>query len=331
MVGCLLLSLTVAAPEGDASVSCESALISSAQEMSVALDRIFPLPHHAVSSTAVHVGGCVHLPPGGWWRYEFCPGRWIRQYHEANSVVLSEYFLGIRTQSALHDDKVGNQKLKYTDGDVRTRDKVRMHLASLPQSSDSTSPLPESTCDDAWRPPRVSIPYEKGSVCDLNGKPRSATVVYACESLDESIAWNVTEIRECDYVVVVTGQFACAVLGVPSHDISVDTRPQRKSSTTAASKAQKIAPNPPSSAPAPAASSQQPPAVDTNPRGSGSDAVASAAELAKELQFAVLIEEAGITNDEVLCEGDGCSPTEPLAEAAKDAEEDDDPELIFAV
>eukprot|EP00667_Euglena_gracilis_P029976 EG_transcript_40642 len=40
-------------------------------------------------------GGRCFVTSVGWWRYEYCGDKWVRQYHEEQGVVTAEFVLGL--------------------------------------------------------------------------------------------------------------------------------------------------------------------------------------------------------------------------------------------
>lgn len=202
-------SSTSSANAASGAVTCAATVTPAlSRESDIAVDRIFPLSHESVSPTRIHVGGCVHLLTGGWWRYEWCPGRWIRQYHEVNNVIRSEYYLGVGA-SALRDDKVGRQKLKYTDGEVP----ARVQVGKLQNGRAANNPA-SPDCSDSDLPVQAALTYNDGTLCDVTHRPRRTRVTYVCDELTEAFKWNISEVRDCEYHIVAVGVLACQMLGL---------------------------------------------------------------------------------------------------------------------
>ena len=72
---------------------------------------------------------CLVMRDGGWWEYEFCFDRWIRQYHQENNVIKSEYFLGFGPRAGI------------TAGDEDDYDPIKDALKGRTVASDENDEL----------------------------------------------------------------------------------------------------------------------------------------------------------------------------------------------
>ncbi|XP_034491053.1 endoplasmic reticulum lectin 1 [Drosophila innubila] len=116
----------------------------------------------------------------GWWKYEFCYGRHVRQFHkDKNSEV--ELFLGYFSEEAhrqwisSHPDKGGRQGF-------------------------STS---------LWHH------YAKGTHCDSTGLPREVDVKLTCTPVTSSgtaVSMYLLEPKTCQYILVVESPIVCDLM-----------------------------------------------------------------------------------------------------------------------
>ncbi|VIO99801.1 Uncharacterized protein BM_BM7230 [Brugia malayi] len=118
-----------------------------------------------------------------YWTYELCHGRYIMQYHDNREQrsIRSEYYLGNygREQSRLDDknfDQINPPKRKI----------------------------------DSKVQPYYPVTYRQGTVCDLTGKPRSTTVIYACEPDGKDQIYSFAETASCTYEMIVFTKQLCS-------------------------------------------------------------------------------------------------------------------------
>jgi len=113
----------------------------------------------------------------GWWTYEFCYGKHIRQYHQEKDAPIrpqDEFFLGKQTEA---------DKMKYIDEVVDV-----------------------SALKDYY-----SEEYAHGTSCDINGQHRVSEVRYYCSTTDKSTT-SITDIKEpasCSYTISVHTPLLC--------------------------------------------------------------------------------------------------------------------------
>ncbi|EFC38741.1 predicted protein [Naegleria gruberi] len=84
----------------------------------------------------------------GWWLYEFCFNKFVRQFHQEQHTVTNEYFLGYSKEQS-----PTNKNVKYFDINFN-----------------------EQTPEESY----ISIPFEKGTPCDLTKQPRTLELRMYC-------------------------------------------------------------------------------------------------------------------------------------------------------
>jgi len=117
----------------------------------------------------------------GWWKYEFCYGRKVDQYHEEGKGKKTVINLG-----------------RFNEED---------HLAWLDEHP-SKRPKPVESRK------QVSIFYSGGEVCDLTQKPRQIEVKMKCKPADSpsTVSLYLLEPRTCEYVLGVESPLVCDIL-----------------------------------------------------------------------------------------------------------------------
>ena len=141
----------------------------------------------------------------GWWIYEFCFGRHVRQFHQEQHQVTAEFFLG-------HSKEIQpvTKYLKYYD----------VHIN-------------EQSPEESY----ISMPFEKGTPCDLTKQPRTSEVrIYCATDLKrrqlttgntDSYANFVGDIEEpstCNYLVKFYSNLLCQIEGFsPKKETESDT------------------------------------------------------------------------------------------------------------
>ncbi|EDW11266.1 endoplasmic reticulum lectin 1 [Drosophila mojavensis] len=117
----------------------------------------------------------------GWWKYEFCYGRHVRQFHkDKNSEV--ELFLGYFSEES-----------------------HRLWASSNP---DKGARRPGFT-SSIWHH------YEKGTHCDRSGLPREVDVKLTCTPVTSSgtaVSMYLLEPKTCQYILVVESPIICDLM-----------------------------------------------------------------------------------------------------------------------
>lgn len=113
----------------------------------------------------------------GWWKYEFCYGDRVEQYHEEDGKRSSTIILG-RWDAATHTNWL--------------------------KDHDEKRPKNDKT------PKQVSHFYGNGDICDEIGRPRQVEVKLKCKYVEghpESVALYLLEPKTCQYVLGVSDCF----------------------------------------------------------------------------------------------------------------------------
>jgi hypothetical protein len=209
---------------------CSAAESVMTQERSVAALTIPSIP---VASTDqplpfIHTGGCLRFD-SGWWSYEFCPGKFLRQFHKEQEAVASEYFLGFGPH-ALDGDEVDSQRVRYQDHISTMKEQILRAGMERSVTSALRSKTRRAHCrkgaDGVEALDQVVVEYAGGTVCDVTKKPRRTSVIYVCDHKQPQILWNITE-SNCVYTVFVVGRMGCSMMNVALEPVAT-VKPARK-------------------------------------------------------------------------------------------------------
>ncbi|EDW04023.1 GH10202 [Drosophila grimshawi] len=141
-----------------------------------------PAPLNDLTPIKEFISGKNCLTGGtGWWKYEFCYGRHVRQFHkDKNSEV--ELFLGYFSEES-----------------------HRLWASSNP---DKGARRPGFT-SSLWHH------YEKGTHCDRSGLPREVDVKLTCTPVTNSgtaVSMYLLEPKTCQYILVVESPIICDLM-----------------------------------------------------------------------------------------------------------------------
>uniref|UniRef100_A0A671QHS0 Endoplasmic reticulum lectin n=1 Tax=Sinocyclocheilus anshuiensis TaxID=1608454 RepID=A0A671QHS0_9TELE len=127
---------------------------------------------------------CLHGGVG-WWKYEFCYGKHVHQYHE---------------------DKEQGKNIVVV-GSWNTEDHIDWAKKNVARSYHLKD-------DGAQKVKVVSRFYGRGDVCDLTGKPRQVIVKLKCKESESPHAVTVymLEPQTCQYVLGVESPVICKIL-----------------------------------------------------------------------------------------------------------------------
>lgn len=163
---------------------------------------------------------CIQFGSGGWWVYEFCPGEYVRQFHE---VTLMDRISGASTTAVETEHMLGKYD-EAENGPISKEDEYK-RVMNVTSSSVGPGGVTRSV-------PRAPVPhggngayyfqeYSGGDMCeheDVTGSAikagtvgshlvqRSTTVQYGCGSIK---ALTVKEDSTCHYIAHVSVPALC--------------------------------------------------------------------------------------------------------------------------
>ena len=124
-----------------------------------------------------------------YWTYELCHGKSLRQYHEerdGKNIKVTEYFLG-------HYNKETH--------DVKLKEEIEH------DKSGGRKPLRKKI--ESINMPFYELVMKDGTLCDLNGMPRTTRVQYVCYPNGNHDIYSLKESSTCEYEVVVLSSLLC--------------------------------------------------------------------------------------------------------------------------
>ncbi len=139
------------------------------------------------------LGACVQRNEG-WWTYEVCVGRQVRQFHAAAGASDSaDFSLGLF--------QAGVGTIADT---VNSRERLASGQTGVHQGG-SIAPLSSGTPE---APALVQF-YASGTVCAETGRGREAEVRFVCQADEALHIQSVKELATCQYVITVGVAAAC--------------------------------------------------------------------------------------------------------------------------
>ncbi|XAR66833.1 hypothetical protein NMG60_11013182 [Bertholletia excelsa] len=124
--------------------------------------------------------GRCFLRQEGWWSYEFCHQKHLRQFHLEEEKAVQEFILGLYDAEAT---TAYNQNLSdiSTLKDPRSKDASQRYHAHQ---------------------------YTNGTICDLTNQPRETEVRFVCSEPRAMIS-SITELSTCKYALTVQCPMLC--------------------------------------------------------------------------------------------------------------------------
>ncbi|KDP30206.1 hypothetical protein JCGZ_16988 [Jatropha curcas] len=116
----------------------------------------------------------------GWWTYEFCYQRKLRQVHFEDRMVAQEFVLGFYDEEA---------------------------TAAFNQNLSEISTLKDPRAKDASQRYYVHQ-YTNGTMCDLTNQPRETEVRFVCSEPKARIS-SITELSTCKYAITIQSPMLC--------------------------------------------------------------------------------------------------------------------------
>nr|DBA27147.1 TPA: hypothetical protein GDO54_011322 [Pyxicephalus adspersus] len=158
--------------------------VGSQQHVTVGTTHISKLTDEQLIKEFLSGSYCFHGGVG-WWKYEFCYGKYVHQYHEDKDSGRTTLVVGVwKEEQHLEWAKKNAARLFHPPGDgVQT---VRM----------------------------VSHYYGGGDICDFTNKPRQVIVKLKCKESESPHAVTVymLEPQTCQYVLGVESPVICKIL-----------------------------------------------------------------------------------------------------------------------
>merc|ERR1712130_657327 len=164
----------------------------------------------------------------GWWRYEFCYGKHVKQYHEypqENGKAKKpndEVFVG-KWDETVH--------LKYAEG----KNVVKKSMTKVKQASTQVG---KTELDEdgekisLWNPDEeeiegkeireVELFYAGGDICDVTGKPREVVVRLKCKPSQTSLSLYLLEPKTCSYILGLESELLCSILANANENGLID-------------------------------------------------------------------------------------------------------------
>ncbi|KAK1171031.1 endoplasmic reticulum lectin 1-like isoform X1 [Acipenser oxyrinchus oxyrinchus] len=158
--------------------------VGGQQQVTVGTTHISKLTDEQLVKEFLSGSYCLHGGVG-WWKYEFCYGKHVHQYHEDKESGKTILVVGNWNQ----EDHLGWAK---------------KNVARSYQLKD----------DDVQKVKVVSHFYGNGDVCDLTGKPREVIVKLKCKESESPHAVTIymLEPQACQYILGVESPVICKIL-----------------------------------------------------------------------------------------------------------------------
>eukprot|EP00270_Netrium_digitus_P020551 TRINITY_DN8509_c0_g1_i1.p1 TRINITY_DN8509_c0_g1~~TRINITY_DN8509_c0_g1_i1.p1 ORF type:complete len:385 (+),score=106.02 TRINITY_DN8509_c0_g1_i1:274-1428(+) len=123
----------------------------------------------------------------GWWTYELCFKKWMRQYHTENDKIVAEFYLGRWDAEKTADLHSGSQNADSSDTfmqkDPRSLSAAQRYHAHV---------------------------YTDGTPCDLTNEKRQTEVRYVCSEDGNNYIASIKEAPTCHYQVIIHTTVLCS-------------------------------------------------------------------------------------------------------------------------
>jgi len=159
----------------------------------------------------------------GWWRYEFCYGKHVKQYHEFQKEQgkpkepTKEIIVG-KWDEVVHLDWAKNrQNVKHSKEQVKTGKQVKAGKTihgddgfpiSVWDSEDQIDEVKEVNGEVQ----EVELWYSGGEICDITKKPREVLVRLKCKPNQDALSLYLLEPKTCSYILVLESKLLCSIL-----------------------------------------------------------------------------------------------------------------------
>lgn len=124
-----------------------------------------------------------------YWTYEVCHGRYIKQFHEereGKTIKAQDFMLGKWNQS------LTEKLLEEYKNIEKEHEKVQY------------------TKVEGVKLPTLSVNMVDGTLCDLNGTPRSTRVMYVCDVQGKNEIYSLKETMTCTYEITILTPLLCS-------------------------------------------------------------------------------------------------------------------------
>jgi len=128
-------------------------------------------------------GSCFYRVEG-WWTYELCYGKALRQFHAENNVHTAEFVLGAYSSVTAHDPDI-------IEVDESTKDGGTYYVQH----------------------------YIDGTKCDVTGEPRQVEVRFYCAADSLNLLASIKEKSTCKYIATF---YTPAICNHPSFQVAAD-------------------------------------------------------------------------------------------------------------
>ncbi|CAG09461.1 unnamed protein product, partial [Tetraodon nigroviridis] len=153
---------------------------------------------------------CLHGGVG-WWKYEFCYGKYVHQYHEVTSVSTTTADVTVARRATPEGDCPLQEKEQGKNIVVIGSWNANEHFE---WAQKNVARSYQHRDDGVQKVKLVSHFYGHGDVCDLTGKPRQVIVKLKCKESESPHAVTVymLEPQICQYVLGVESPVICRIL-----------------------------------------------------------------------------------------------------------------------
>jgi len=160
----------------------------------------------------------------GWWKYEFCYGKHVMQYHdwpheagkpkrERDEIVVGKWVPENHSTYAATKNVVkrsGQGSAKPTGQQAKSEPKTTVDADGQPISE--WNPDEPDAAGDSGRVMSVELFYTDGDVCDITGMPRDVIVRLKCKPGATSLSLYLLEPKTCSYILGLESQLLCQLL-----------------------------------------------------------------------------------------------------------------------
>ncbi|VDM56865.1 unnamed protein product [Angiostrongylus costaricensis] len=147
----------------------------------------------------------------GWWKYEFCYGKSVLQYHQEPNGDRTEILLGVFDE-VVHKAWVDEDKIHRSPKKVRALTEFFPSLVEC--GSIAISLLLKSRLQSNNQVVQISHLYSKGDICHELNAHRNVEVNLRCKTAGSplAISLSLAEPKLCQYILVIESERFCEPL-----------------------------------------------------------------------------------------------------------------------